>query len=150
VELRHDYPFELGIEGTPVPIMALLEAVAEKAVAYGIYRPPKHYADLAFAADVFQAELIAGADAIREIAAVKFAGNKERFSRLLEGQGISDFDSMLPSFESNRYLAPIKYSWTSEVRFVGEAALSYSFSEASRLVNERIVPILFPRRTLRR
>lgn len=143
LELRHDYPFALGIEGIKVPTVALVEAVAEKVVAYGIYRLAKHFSDLAYAADHFQPELIADKQVLREITASKLDRNLKQFSRLMAKQGISDYKSLEPPFKQNLFLAAVKMTWADRVGFVGEASEHYSFKQAKELVETRLVPLLF-------
>jgi hypothetical protein len=146
LELRHDYPFELGIEGLRIPTMHLIEQLAEKSVSFGIFRPAKHYADLAFAADHYAADLERNADTLRSIAEKKFAANKQRFPQRLAMQRITDYGSMRSSFVDDYYLRAVKFAWRSEIAYVGSADRQYDFNQARQLVDAIIVPILFPRR----
>jgi hypothetical protein len=144
LELRHDYPFELGIEGTPIPTMALIEAVAEKTVSFGIFRTAKHYADLAFVSDRFSEVIAASEDTLREVTTQKFRENTERFPRKLRDQGITDYSSMKASFDRDYYLRGVKATWSAEVKYLGAPAEAYTFAQAKQLVTERLVPIVLP------
>jgi len=142
--LRHDYPFALGIEGIEIPTMHLIEHAAEKAVAYGIFRLAKHYADLAFLAERFRGQVEADAELLRELAAAKFAANKQRFPIVLASQRVDDFGSLAPSFRTDLYLRSLEYKWRSEIAYLGAADAQHSFEQARALVDEVIVPVLFP------
>jgi hypothetical protein len=145
VPFRHDYPFETGLEGEPIPLMALVESVAEKTIGYGMFRLAKHYADLAFVADVSHAQLVADANVLRDIARKKLEDYVTRFPRLAKDGGISDFGSLEPAFTVDRHLRIVKVQWEQEVRYLGGAAQQYTFIQARDLVTNRLVPLLFPR-----
>jgi hypothetical protein len=144
---RHDYPFELGLEGELISVMALIEATAEKVIGYGMFRGPKHYSDLAFVVDRFEAELQASADVLREVTAKKLEGWIGRFPGLARANGVTDFASLEPPFVQDRHLREVKKIWTQDVSFVGGAAEQYTFQQAYKLNTTKLVPILFARRS---
>jgi hypothetical protein len=145
LQFTHEYPFELGVEGILVPTMALVEAVAEKSVSYGIFRLAKHYADLAFAVDRYQTELLESSETLREVVRIKLERNVKRFPRLTGNQGITDYDSLKPAFVLDRDLRVVKRQWQLDLTFVGAAANQYTFPQAHELVTKRLVPLLFPK-----
>jgi hypothetical protein len=145
VPFRHTYPFELGLEGEEIAIMALLEAVAEKTIGYGMFRLAKHYADLAFASDVYEDELVADADTLREVARKKLESYVRRFPGVARTNEISDFGSLEPAFLLDRHLRVVKFQWDQEVKFVGAAGAQYTFGQATDLVTRRLLPPLFQR-----
>lgn len=142
--LRHDYPFTLGIEGVNVPTMHLVEQTAEKAVAFGIFKPAKHYADLAFLAERYRGELETDPELLQALAQEKFAGNRERFPRLLGEQQVTDFGSLATAFRADYHLRTIKAQWRSEVAYLGAPDVQHSFEQAKELVDAVVVPLLFP------
>ena len=145
VPFRHDYPFVLGLEGQLVPTMYLAEAVAEKVIGYGAFRLAKHFADLAFAVDPAGGALVVEPDVLRDLTKKKLEGFVERFPELAKAQEVSDYASLQPPFTQDRHLRTLKFQWAGSVRFIGDPALQYTFPEARALVQERLVPMLFPR-----
>lgn len=145
VSLSHSYPFSLGFENRQVPIIALLEHVAEKSVGYGIFKDPRHFSDLAFFADRFPGELAAEADVVSSIAKKKFEGNRQRLGeRLLRGHRVTDYESMKHAYTDDYFLRPLKALWASKLDYVGGIGGAYTFNQALALVQERVVPVLFP------
>jgi hypothetical protein len=142
---RHDYPFELGLEGAEISTMALVEAIAEKTVGYGMFRIAKHYSDLAFAVDVFPEDITADAETLRQVTRKKLEGFVNRFPQIARTSGISDVASLRAPFTSDLYLRVVKAQWEQDVRYVGGAAHQYTFQQAYDLVTGRLVPLLFPR-----
>jgi hypothetical protein len=132
------------LEGEEIAIMASLETVAEKTVSYGVFRLAKHYADLAFASDMYETDLIAGAHTLRDVARKKLESQVRRFPSVTRSNGISDFPSLEPAFVQDHHLRVVKFQWDQKVKFIGAAAEQYTFAEAKDLVTQRLVPLLFP------
>lgn len=145
LRFRHDYPFEIGLEDEEVSVMALVEAVAEKTVGYGLFRLAKHYSDLAFAVDIFAQDLTVDADTLRQITRKKLEGFVKRFPQVARANEISDIASLEVPFTMDRHLRVVKFQWQQDVRYVGAAAHQYTFQRARDLVTDRLVPLLFPR-----
>jgi Nucleotidyl transferase AbiEii toxin, Type IV TA system len=145
VPFRHTYPFSLGLEDEEIPVMHLAEAVAEKTVGYGMFQLGKHFADLAFAVDPHGGALAADSDTLRELTRKKLEGFVARFPELARANGISDLPSLEPTFTQDRYMRVLKFQWQQAVRFLGDPAHHYTFEQAKTLVQERLVPLLFPR-----
>jgi len=145
----HGYPFSLGVEDEIVAVMHPVEILAEKAVAYGIYRLSKHRADLAYMTTTLPKWLgeddwlERNGDEIRRVARVKFDANMERHDRTLANQGIDSFDDMRESFEHPERFA-VDAGWDSTVFFHGRAAEIFTYDNAVRLVKLRVVPVLWP------
>lgn len=112
----HGYPFRLGVEDEIVEVMDPLEILAEKAVAYGIYRLSKHLAYMTTTLPRWLNEgqwLARNADEIRRIARAKFDANIERYDKTLAAQGIGAFDDMRVSYERpERYGVERGARWT--------------------------------------
>ncbi len=143
---RHGYPFEVGLEDEKVPVMHLAEAVAEKIIAFGAFLTAKHYADLAYAVDPNGGDLTYDEDDLRDLTRKKLESWVERFPGLAERVGLSkDIASLEPRFTQDIYLRALKFQWLSEIRYVGDPAYHYSFNDAKALVEERLLPLLFPR-----
>lgn len=145
----HGYPFVLGVEDEIVDVMDPVEILAEKAVAYGIYRLSKHLADLAYMTTTLPKWLTdddwlaRNADEIRRIAHVKFDANMERYDKTLAKQGITTFDDMRESYEHpERY--GVVAAWSSAVFFHGRAAEIFTYDAAVHLVKRQLVPVLWP------
>ena len=143
LELRHEYPFEIGIEGILIPTIALPEAVAEKAFSFGAFRLAKHYADLAYAADHFYDELQAEKQTLRDLTALKLERNLRQFPGLMKAQRVSGYSSLQPPFVQDEFLRVVKFQWNEQVGYVGQASEHYSFNRALELVRDRLVPLLF-------
>jgi len=146
----HGYPFPLGVEEEIVAVMDPLEILAEKAVAYGIYRLSKHLADLAYMTTTLpkwlneERWLARNADEIRRIARVKFDANMERYDKMLAAQGIGAFADMRVSYERpERY--GVEEGWSTAVLFHGRAAEIFTYDGAVRLVKRQLVPVLWPK-----
>lgn len=145
----HGYPFALGVENEIVYVMDPVEILAEKAVAYGIYRLPKHLADLAYMTTTMPKWLsdddwlARHADEIRRIARVKFDANMERYDKTLAKQGIAAFDDMRESYDQPERWG-LNEAWNSAVLFHGRAAEIFTYDGAARLVKRQLVPILWP------
>lgn len=145
----HGYPFSLGVEDEIVDVMNPVEILAEKAVAYGIFRLSKHLADLAYMSTTLPKWLgdddwlARNADEIRRIAHVKFDANMERYDKTLAEQGIGSFDDMRGGFEHPEH-SGVDTGWNSSVFFHGRAAEIFTYKGAAHLVKLRIVPLLWP------
>jgi hypothetical protein len=149
MKFLHGYPFVLGVEDEIVYVMDPIEILAEKAIAYGIFRLSKHLADLAYMTTTLPKWI--GEDnwlaqkevEIRRIAHVKFDANIERYDKTLTEQGITAFDDMRESYEHpERY--GVDTGWSSTVLFHGRAAEIFTYSSAARLVKRQLVPVLWP------
>lgn len=145
----HGYPFALGLEDEIVYVMHPVEILAEKAVAYGIFRLSKHLADLAYMATTMPKWLgeddwlARNADEIRRVAHVKFDANLERYEKTLAEQGITAFADLRESYEHpERY--GVDAAWSSAVFFHGRAAEIFTYDGAVRLVKRQLVPVLWP------
>jgi hypothetical protein len=145
----HGYPFALGVEDEIVYVMDPVEIVAEKSVAYGIYRLSKHLADLAYMTTTLPKWLgdddwlARNADEIRRIARVKFDANMERYDKTLAKQGIDAFDDMHESYDRPERWG-VNEAWNSAVLFHGRAAEIFTYDGAVRLVKRQFVPVLWP------
>jgi hypothetical protein len=145
----HGYPFALGVEDEIVYVMDPVEIVAEKSVAYGIYRLSKHLADLAYMTTTLPKWLgdddwlARNADEIRRIARVKFDANMERYDKTLAKQGIDAFDDMHESYDRPERWG-VNEAWNSAVLFHGRAAEIFTYDGAVRLVKRQLVPVLWP------
>jgi len=144
VRFQHSYPFVVGLEDEEIPVMYLAEAVAEKAVGYGMFQLAKHFADLAYAVDPDGGGLAIDAETLRELTRKKLEGFVARFPGLARQNGISDLASLKPAFTQDRYMRVLKFQWQQAVRFIGDPAHHYTFDGAKTLVQERLVPTLFP------
>jgi hypothetical protein len=145
----HGYPFALGVEDEIVYVMDPVEILAEKSVAYGIYRLSKHLADLAYITTTLPKWLgdddwlARNADEIRRIARVKFDANMERYDKTLAKQGIDAFDDMHESYDQPERWG-VNEAWNSAVLFHGRAAEIFTYDGAVRLVKRQLVPVLWP------
>jgi len=141
--LRHEYPFELGIEGIEIPMIALVEAVAEKTFSFGAFQLAKHYADLAYVVDHFPERLETERRTLRDLTALKLERNIRQFPGLMARRGIRDYASLRPAFVQDAYLRVVKAQWSTTVGYVGQASEHYTFDRAFELVRERLMPLLF-------
>lgn len=149
VPFKHGYPFRLGVEGEIVQVMHPVEILAEKAVAYGIFRLPKHLADLAYMGTRLPKLLgldnwlSTNASGIRRVAGLKFDANLELHPKIMAEQEIGVFDDMRESFDHPERFG-VAAGWSSAVFFHGDAATLFTFPNAQVAVQARIVPILWP------
>lgn len=146
-EFRHDFPWQLGVEGKRLPLMDPREMLAEKVLGYCIGALGKHYADIAFIALRFRKEMPGEKAELRKLAERKLEVGrkiakgdfgKERYAQFPDVTALRE-----PLESPERHLGADEFG--REVRFVtmpdGRGVIP--LAKAKKAVCGLVVPWLF-------
>jgi hypothetical protein len=144
---RHDFPWNLGVEERPLPLMDFREMLAEKVLGYCIGALGKHYADVAFIALRFRRELPKEKAELRRLielkleigrAAAKGDFGRERYAEFVDMNALRE-----PLENPEKHLGVDEFG--REVRFVtmtdGRGVIP--LSSARKAIRGLVVPWLF-------
>jgi hypothetical protein len=144
---RHDFPWVLGVEGRPLPLMDPREMLAEKVLGYCIGGLGKHYADIAFIALCFRDRMPAEKAQLRRLTERKLEIGREAAKGAFATERYADFPDLSalrePLENPERHLGVGEFG--REVRFVirSDGRGVIPLSKAKVAVCRFVVPWLF-------